>query len=175
MAFEELVKKLTPKLRGIAYKLNSHYVFFNHEDLFQEELMHLLEDFRSGKLNDKTDSYILQGCYFHLKNYIRTQKIKVSLISLEAASADEEGISLKDTLWMQDEPSRHYFSRLNEKLLAETIHNNGFTKREKEVLLYCQDGLTTRDMGKRLGVSHVMVVKLMSRIRQKSRKYADFL
>lgn len=173
MTFEALVEKLTPKLKGITHKLNGRFTFFNDEDLFQEALIHLLQDFRAGELEDKTDSYILQGCFFHLKNYIRSQKIRTHLLSLEAAAGDEEAMSLKDTLWLQDKNSMHYRDYLNDKLLAETIHNNGFTKREKEILLYCRDGLTTRDIGKRIGISHVMVVKLMSRIRGKCRKYID--
>ena len=74
---------------------------------------------------------------------------------------------------MQDERSQYYFEHLNDKLLADAIHNNGFTKREKTLLIFCAEGLTTRDIGKRLGVSHVMVVKLMSRIRAKCKKYLD--
>lgn len=175
MTFEKLVERLTPKLKGITHKLNGHFTFFNDEDLFQEALIHLLQDFRAGELGDKTDSYILQGCFFHLKNYIRSQKIRKHFLSLEAAAGDEEGMSLKDTLWLQDKNSMCYRDSLNDKLLAETIHNNGFSKKEKEILLYCRDGLTTRDIGKRIGVSHVMVVKLMSRIRGKCREYIDSL
>ena len=173
MTFEKLIEKLTPKLKGITHKLNGHFTFFNDEDLFQEALIHLLQDFRAGELEDKTDSYILQGCFFHLKNYIRSQKIRKGLLSLEAVAGDKEGMSLKDTLWLQDEASKHYRDSLNNKLLVETIHNNGFTRREKEILMYCAEGLTTRDIGKRIGTSHVMVVKLVSRIRGKCRKYID--
>ncbi|MEK6727819.1 MAG: sigma-70 family RNA polymerase sigma factor [Candidatus Omnitrophota bacterium] len=173
MTFEELVKKLTPKLKGITHKLNGRFTFFNDEDLFQEALINLWQDFRDGTLDDKTDSYILQGCYFHLKNYIRMQKLRTPLVSLEVAAGDEEGLSLKDTLWLQDERSKYYFDYLNDKLLADAIHNNGFTKREKAVLIFCAEGLTTRAIGKRLGVSHVMVVKLISRIRGKCKKYLE--
>lgn len=173
MTFEGLVKKLTPKLKGITHRLNGHFTFFNDEDLFQEALVHLWQDFRQGELEDKTDSYILQGCYFHLKNYIRTQKVKTVLLSLEVMAGDEDGIGVKDTLWLQDENSTHFRDYLNDKLLTEAIHNNGFTNREKEVLMCCAQGLTTRDIGKRIGVSHVMVVKLMSGIRVKCRKYID--
>lgn len=173
MTFEELVKKITPKLKGITHKLNGRFTFFNYEDLFQEALINLWQDFRDGALGDKTDSYILQGCYFHLKNYIRMQKLRTPLVSLEVAAGNEEGLNLKDTLWLQDERSKYYFDYLNDKLLAEAIHNNGFNKREKAALTFYAEGLTTRDIGKRLGVSHVMVVKLIARIRSKCRKYLD--
>ena len=173
MKFEELVEKLTPKLKGITHRLNGRFTFFNDEDLFQEALINLWQDFRDGALDDKTDSYILQGCYFHLKNYIRMQKLRAPLVSLEAVSGNEEGMGLKDTLCLEDERSKYYFEHLNDKFLAEAIHNNGFSKREKALLIFCAEGLTTRDIGKELGVSHVMVVKLMSRIRGKCKKYRD--
>src|SRR3989338_8416537 len=99
MSFEELVKKLTPRLKGITHRLNGRFTFFNDEDLFQEALINLWQDFRDGALDDKTDSYILQGCYFHLKNYIRMQKLRTPLVSLEVMAGNEEGMSLKDTLW----------------------------------------------------------------------------
>ena len=60
MSFEELLEKITPTLKRITYRLNGHFSFFNDEDLFQEALMHLWVEFQQGKLNDKTDSYILQ-------------------------------------------------------------------------------------------------------------------
>lgn len=83
MGFEELIKKLSPKLTRITYRLNGRFSFFNHEDLYQESLIHLWLKFKQGDLSDKTESYILQGCYFHLKNYIRKNCNKVKLLSLE--------------------------------------------------------------------------------------------
>lgn len=71
LSFEALVGKLTSTLRRITRKLNGHFTFMDDQDLFQEALIHLWSCFQSGSLDDKTDSYILQGCYFHLKNYIR--------------------------------------------------------------------------------------------------------
>lgn len=71
MSFQELHQKLSPTIKRIAYRLNGHYRSFNHDDLYQEATIHLWSNFLKGKLSDKTDSYILQGCYFHLKNYIR--------------------------------------------------------------------------------------------------------
>jgi len=172
MDFEVLVKKLSPTLKRITYKLNGHFTFFNDEDLFQEALIHLLQDFRAGRLQDKTDSYILQGCYFHLKNYIRKSKARVNLLNLELVSKEEAGC-LKDSLLLQDEASKYYLDNLNNRMLAETIQNNGLTTREKEILAFSSDGLTTREIGSRLGVSHVRVVKLMHRIREKCLKYRD--
>lgn len=171
-SFETIIKRISPTLKRITYKLNGHFTFFNEEDLFQESMVHLWEDFNAGKLDDKTDSYILQGCYFHLKNYIRIVKPWIRQVSIEALVNDEE-TALKDTLCLQDEGSKRYFGLLNDKLLAETIQNNGLTRKEKHILLLCAGGRTTREIGAELGISHVMVVKQMARIREKCRKYLD--
>ena len=83
MVFGELVNRIRPKLKGIIYKLGYSSTLFNDEDLFQEALMYLWDHFQKGLLEDKTDSYILQGCYFNLKNYLRTASAKSREISLE--------------------------------------------------------------------------------------------
>jgi RNA polymerase sigma factor (sigma-70 family) len=173
MTFEVLLKRISPKLKGIAYKLNGHYPFFNDQDLFQEALLRLWQEFRAGKLEDKTDSYILQGCYFYLKNYIRKINSRSRAVSLEDFIGNEEDLKLEETLLLQDCPPQDYFDYLNSKLLAETIYNNGFTEREKNILKLYAEGLTTRQIGSRIGISHVRVVKLMSRIREKSKIYLD--
>lgn len=171
MDFESLINKLSPTIKRIAYKLNGRFVSFNHDDLYQEALVHLWQDFNAGKLDNKTDSYILQGCFFHLKNYIRKAKIKGNVISIET-SLGEEGTSLEEVLLEKENPISH-FDYLNDKMLVEVIQNNGLTPREKYILSLCAEGLTTREIGRRLSVSHVRVVKIMGVIRGKCRKYID--
>lgn len=164
ITFEGLVKRVSPTLKRITYRLNGHFSFFNDEDLFQEALIHLWEDFQKGKLQDKTDSYILQGCYFHLKNYLRKTRDKVSFLSIDNF-VDEDGTGLGEILSLEDNNS--CFDYLENKMLIEAIQNNGLTPREKEVLSLCLESLTTREIGQRLGISHVRVVKLRNRIRTK--------
>lgn len=164
VSFESLVKKISPVLKRITYKLNGHFSFFNDEDLLQEALIHLWEDFKQGKLDDKTDSYILQGCYFHLKNYLRKTQDKARMVSINALSV-EEGTTLEEVL-TQDTPEP-CFDRLDDKILSERIQGFNLTSREKEILSLCLDGLTVREIGGRLGISHVRVVKLRNKIRIK--------
>jgi len=171
--FEKLIKRISPVLKRITYKLNGHFAFFNDEDLFQEALVYLWQVFKDGKINDKTDSYILQGCYFHLKNYIRSINDKVKLISIETFKRNEGEGNQDEFLWLKDQKAEVFFEDLNSRLLCETINNNGLTEKEKEILRFYSQGLTTRDIGKQLGVSHVRVVKLTHRIREKCRKYRD--
>lgn len=172
MTFEGLVKKISPTLKRITYKLDVYRSFVSAEDLYQEALVHLWHDFQGGRLADKTDSYILQGCYFHLKNYMRKIKIGTYTLSL-ATIVNEDGASLEETLPLVDKDSSEYFERLHSKLLAQTIQNNGLTTREKAILSFCAQDLTTRQIGQRLGISHVMVVKLLGGIRKKCKKYLD--
>lgn len=170
MYFDELVRKISPKLKAITHRLNGRFTFFNDEDLFQEALMHLWIDFNQHELDDKTDSYILQGCYFYLKNYIRTIQDKRALVSLNAL-VSEEGSDLESLLPSSD--SKAYFDYLNSKILVEKICNNGLTERERNIFNLALEGLTTREIGQRLGISHVRVVKLQKIIRVKCRRHKD--
>lgn len=162
MGFEELVKTISPTLKRITYKLNGHFSFFNDEDLYQEALVHLWLDFKDGKLQDKTESYILQGCYFHLKNHLRKARDKACIISMDAL-VDAEGLDLEEILCLED--PRASFEELDNKMLSDRIRDSKLTSREKEILFLCMEGMTVREMGRRLGISHVMVVKLMAKIR----------
>ena len=134
--------------------------------------MHLWRDYKDGKLVDKTDSYILQGCYFHLKNYIRKNYDKAKLVSLENM-ANEEGATFDLDKILSLENPESSFELVNCKMLIEKINNNGLTRREKEVFCLALEGLTTREIGGRLGISHVRVVKLKGKIRDKCRKYIE--
>lgn len=164
MLFEDLVKRISPTLKRITYKLNGRFTFFNDDDLYQEALLRLWLDFKEGKLTDKTDSYILQGCYFHLKNYIRKVKDKADLVSLDAL-INEEGTDLEDILCLENPLT--CLADLENKILIGEIQNNGLTKREKEVLSFCLEGLTVREIGQRLGVSHVRIVRVKNNLRKK--------
>lgn len=174
MAFLELVRKISPKLKGIAYRLNNRHTFFNNDDLYQEALIHLWGDFRKGRLAEKTESYILQGCYFYLKNYIRKNSKRKVFLSLEPRDrdCDNPGSIAPEIADSFDKSA--YLAYLNDKCLAEVIMNNGLTSKEKEILSFYADGLTTREIGGRLGVSHVQVIKLTRRIRQKCLRYLDY-
>lgn len=172
MNFEELHKKLSPTIKRIAWRLNGHYRSFGHDDLYQEATVHLWTNFLKGKLGDKTDSYILQGCYFHLKNYIRKINERSNIVSIDSALNLNDESTIEDILgkyWACDDCR----DELHNKLLAESIKNNGFNPKEKRLLAYCGQGMTTRDIGKKLGISHVSVVKLMQKVRVKARKHLD--
>ena len=102
MSFEELIERISPKLKGIIYKIHGSFHSLSEEDLYQEAVLQLWVDHNNGKLSDKTDSYILQSCYFYLKNYMRTLQDKTSLMSMNMP-IDEGGRELQDVLSSQED------------------------------------------------------------------------
>lgn len=163
MSFESLVKKISPTLKKITHKLNGHYTFFDDDDLYQEALMRLWIDFRDGALNDKTDSYIMQGCYYHLKNYIRKTQDNAVLLSL-TEPIGEDGWTMEESLPAEETNLLDY---LDSKLQLERAGQKYLTERESDVLSLLMEGMTMREVGGKLGISHVMVLKIRNKIKEK--------
>lgn len=164
--FERLIKRLSPTLRKISHRLNGHFTYFNDDDLCQEALVHLWVLFQKGSIADKTDSYILQGCYFHLKNYIRTSMDKASFTSLDSP-VDEDGTTLEEIMVSPAAPSS---DRAEDQVLSEEIGKFGLDEREFNILRMSSDGMTTREIGEKFGISHVAVIKLKKKIQVKCQK-----
>ncbi|MCX5697060.1 MAG: sigma-70 family RNA polymerase sigma factor [Candidatus Omnitrophica bacterium] len=170
--FEELIKEVSPTLKRIVYRVGGRAVSSGYDDLYQEAMLRLWLDYKEGKLEDKTRSYILQGCYFHLKNYLRKRFHKQETESLNAfTNAQGEDLDLGDILPSCRVDGPREGAHCN--MLIEAIRNNGLTDREKEVFLLRLEGLTTREIGKRLDISHVRVVTLQKSMREKCRKHLD--
>jgi RNA polymerase sigma factor (sigma-70 family) len=163
--FESLIGKLSPTLKRITCKLNGHFTFMDDQDLFQEALIHLWTDFQRGLLDDKTDSYILQGCYFHLKNYIRKTQDSATMLSLNSI-LEEDGLHLEEMLVADDFAS---YDRVETVLQIEAI-GAGINQRERDVLFFCLEGMTMREIGKKMGISHVSVLKIRNKIRERYQK-----
>lgn len=164
MEYHALIDTIGPTLRNITYRFSRFSGGFSAEDLYQECLLHLWEKYRCGHLAGKTDSYILQGCYFHLSNYLRVHRVKAHIVHLGLPVAGADGESPECDVPGEGTDFR---AALHAKMLYETLINNGFTSREKDVLRLWRDNLDTRSIGARLGISHVRVVKLMGSIREK--------
>ena len=135
------------------------------QDLLQEALIHLWTDFQRGLLDDKTDSYILQGCYFHLKNYIRKSQDSATMLSLNSI-LEEDGPHLEEILIADDLAS---YDRVETVLEIEAM-GSGISQRERDVLFFCLEGMTMREIGKKMGISHVSVVKIRNKIRERYQK-----
>jgi RNA polymerase sigma factor (sigma-70 family) len=171
MDFGALVEKVSPKLRAIAKKLNGKFTFFDEDDLYQEALVYLWQEYNAGGLWGKTNSFILQACYFFLRNHIRKIYKRV----------DRNSISLSQSITQANFSLEKVFStgRVDQQidsqeacLLIQDIQKK-LTKRERDVFSMRLEGLTTRQMGQRLGLSHVMVVKIEKSIRKKCRKLKE--
>jgi len=163
MDFETLFKKISPRLKRIARNHNGHGFFIDEDDLYQEMCIHLWKNYKDGQPTGINEAYIVKGCEFHILNYLRKVREKARIVSLEKP-INEEGGTLKDILPDGKEPLDKFIDR---NLTINDIKNNGFSKREKEVFSLLLSGLTVRETGKELGISHVMVIKYKQRIIKK--------
>lgn len=164
MTFENIIQRVSPKLKSIARNLNGHHAFGDDEDLFQEALIYLWNNSRTGKWNDKTDSYILQGCYFFLKNYLRKTEDKFKQVSLHDLTDEEAG------LFSDARPA----NGMESSGVDEILHDDYLTEREKKVLAFLSEGLTLRAIGEKIGVSHVMIIKIKGNLRRKLSGYPGY-
>lgn len=161
--FEALFEQIRQPLKMMVKRLNGHHQELDDEDLFQEASIHLWQRLSNNELFDKNKSYILKSCYFHLKNYLRNKSFSHQLTSLDEP-IDENGTKLMDILSNKENPEK---SDLENNILIEEINKCNLTNREKDVLRLYLEALTTREIASRLKISHVRVVKLMSRIKDK--------
>ena len=161
--FETLFETLAPVLKKIAKRYDGRGFFIDGDDLFQEMSVHLWDKFQKGAPAEINNSYIVRGCRFHILNYLRKKREKAVTLSLDV-QINEEGNTLKDILPDTTEPVE---VSVNRKLIIDEIKNNGFNKREKEVLLYLLEGFTMREIAERLDISHVMVIKYKKRLIKK--------
>ena len=166
--FEDLIRKLSPTLRRITHKLNGHFTFFDEDDLFQEALENLWISYNNNKLSDKTDSYVLQGCYFYLKNYIRTTLDKAKLVSLQKLT-EEGDSSVEAFLGYED---HRIEENVENKAILESEAVRRMTGRERAILKLSMDGMTVREIGQKIGVSHVMVIKIRKNMRKRFSGYS---
>lgn len=166
MTFNELSERISPKLRAISSKLNYRDAYFDADDLYQEALIHLWESYESGKLRDKTESYIVQGCFFFLKNYIRVvyKRIDGRSTSIEALASRDEGEGARWSDGGVAVSDDRQFGFMVVDILVDDIAS-ALSGRAREVFLLSLEEMTTREIGSRLGISHAMVVKIEKRIR----------
>ena len=160
MEFGELYKRISPRLERAACFYNRRGYYFDRDDLYQEMAGYLWDTYKDGVPEGLNDAYIVKGCEFHILNYMRKEKEKVYKVSLEAP-INENGDTLKENI---ADGQESLDKKVDKKMLVDHIMNNGFSKREKDVFGLLLEGYTVREAGKRLGISHVMVVKLKNRL-----------
>ncbi len=166
MDFQELFNKLSPRLRKIA---NSHKIYglcVDQDDLYQEMCIHLWNNFKHGLPKGINITYVIRGCLFHMLNYLRKHRENVCLLSLEQPVNEDTG-TLADIL-----PDRHSSSHsyIDAQITIDDIKNNGFTKREKQVFSLLLYNYTAREIGRKLGISHVRVLNIKNGLVRKWQK-----
>ena len=160
MSFNTILKRILPSLKQIIFKLHRKSAVIDTDDLYQESLIYLWLNIKNGILADKTDSYILQGCYFHLQNYIRTKSDKFESVSLDNFFPGDDSLLLEEII-----PDRQ--SGTDSTGITGLLPSGKLTEREKQVLELVKKGMTVREIGKHLGISHVRVVKLKQKLSKK--------
>lgn len=153
MEYIEFIEGIRSKLIYLVKKIKRDNGYFDENDLLQEIYTYLWIEWSSGNLKEKNESYILKGCYFHLKNFLRKNK-SLKFISLEEMMENNSSFDI---------PNNNQNSYLIE---LEKIYNI-LNEREKKVINFIMDGYTIREIGKNLGISHVMVLKIIKKIRSK--------
>jgi DNA-directed RNA polymerase specialized sigma24 family protein len=130
------------------------------QDLLQEAILHLW--LTETRRPDQTTSWYLQSCRFHIQHYmtsgrsIDSTKRSACKVEILASEGEEEGaefgaahdslfseVSTRDLLW----------------LLSRHLCDHG-----RAVLGCLADGCGPREIGRRLQISHTMVIKHRSRI-----------
>lgn len=163
MEFKAIYKKFSIPITRLAKKSRSYSNFIDEKDIAQEMIIHLWEEWRSGRFKNKTDSYVLNNLWFYSQNYLRKKKEKVVLVSLYEP-VGRKGTPLENII-LDNSPS--FIEVLENKIFIQKIKNNGLTKREEEVFSLRLEGYRLREIGERLGISHVRVFKIQESIRKK--------
>jgi DNA-directed RNA polymerase specialized sigma24 family protein len=162
----EIVNQIKFQLKAITRKLNIKYQYIDSEDLYQEALFYLWQQYNTGKLKNKNKSYILQGCYYYLKNHIR-KYVKFKDCQINSNFYYDTKKSDKEI----GEGNILNYSRATSCDLDEYLYYDEFKKdlslKEKALLNLRFRGLSTREIGKELGISHTMVLKMRKKMMAK--------
>jgi DNA-directed RNA polymerase specialized sigma subunit len=173
MEFETRFSAVFDKLKNIAAKYSGFCRYTDSDDLYSEMRFYLWQAWREGGLKGKTESYITQACYFHIRNYLRSVKDSAELMSLDGSfnssdSSDDaggEGSGRLEDMMPDGLPGMD--ETLESNALYEKIMSNGLSMIEKDIVRYLYSGYTVREIGRILGLSHVMIVKHKKQIAEK--------
>lgn len=161
MSFEELIIRLMPKLKAVSKNVSRSISSVDESDILQEMLIFLLKKYREEKIEGYTDSYLLQGAWFHAKNYTRSIRSKDSV----SETIGEDNSSILDTIRSEDEPGE---DEIQAGMTVSGIMNLCRSSRERLVIRMLLEGFTLRETGKEIGVSGVMVCKMLNSIKKRA-------
>ena len=146
------------RLRGIATRLAPATL---REDLVQEAMVHLwhMEQRSPGK----TETWYLQGCRFHLQNYLRHGRSIDSLKRSWNRAANDGPAAGAVSLAESGELNCSSWEEIgvNDFIAVLLLW---ITPEEKDTLFCLMEGLSARQAAKRLNISHTMVNRHRTRI-----------
>jgi DNA-directed RNA polymerase specialized sigma24 family protein len=131
------------------------------DDLFQEAMIHLwlMEVRRPGQ----TRSWYLQSCKFHLLHYLGSGRSVDSIKRRDRQLYYEPESDYQGGLGEWVETGESILSHVSARELISLLSRQ-LLPREKAVLECLADGLGPREIGRRLNISHTMVIKHRCRI-----------
>lgn len=163
MDFEDVFKNLAPSIRQIARGFKTLPSHLDADDLAMEMFYHLWGMWKRGEVEGKTRSFLLQGCKFHGLNYIRKECDRKQMLSLYEP-VEGDGLFLETII---PDNASAFTGTIDTEILVQKIRNISLTPRERQVFDLCLKEYTVREMGEELGISHVRVVKILQRVREK--------
>ena len=130
------------------------------DDLLQEALIHLwrIEARRPGQ----TRSWYLQSCKFHLLHYLTSGRSVDAIKRWDSQCSPGRESELE---WLGElvDTGESMFSQICARELISMLSRK-LQPYEKAVLQCLADGLGAREIGRRLNISHTMVIKHRCRI-----------
>ena len=168
MLYNAILQRISSRLKAIAHKYTGYSMFIDSDDLFQEMSLHLWDRYQKGEIAGKNDSYLIQSCKFHILNYLRKNKSGVLLVSIDELMSEDGTTTLKDTI--PDAKAQPVSSTVSNEMQVEAIEDSGVSDKEKTIMTLLSEGHTVREIGKKLGISHVMVIKYKKKIAARMKK-----
>jgi len=86
---------------------------------------------------------------------------------------DEDLTKLQDVLSLETEASNN--EGPDKDALMQEVFEKELNRKEKEIFFFYLQGWTTREIGERLGISHVSVVQMEKKIREKCKELKDLV
>ena len=126
------------------------------DDLLQEALIHLW--ITEARHAGQTSSWYLQSCKFHLLHYLSSGRSIDSLKRRDGQLRIESEAPLESLEQEWHEPGESVLSLVCASELMALLSSQ-LLPNEKAVLDCLADGLGPREIGRRLNISHTMVIK----------------
>jgi RNA polymerase sigma factor (sigma-70 family) len=149
MIFEQ--RRTSGLLRGMVRRLTTERTL--EEDLIQEAIIHLW--LREKEHPGQCQSWYIQSCRLHLQNYLRKGR---SVDGSKRRHAATLPITEVDQEYLEPRVDDSLLSLICARdLMAEL--SKWLTPSERHLLSLAHDGLSAREIGERLNLSHTSVIR----------------